>query len=1303
MNGDPPSPNEAKVQASVTDENAKIPPPSPGRRSGEVKKPVTQVKCPRVPSVPRPPSSGTPKVFVRLKPSPKGVKLRREPQRYCVVSPSLFLNLSDVDQDPSTNVDVVEKRFVFSEAFGDDDDQMKLFDRVVEPQMLEYFNGADCTVMTYGTPQSGKSHTLVGSPRDPGLIPRTLEYIFSLEKPTRVPNYKPSDSTISCLTLIERFEELDTRREFLSPQSQEEMDLYADKTHVPQKGCELWVSFAELRDEAYFDLLSPNYLQVHSPLILETDLKGKTYIRGLTHLSVGSAPEACDVLAFGRDRLLQWSSSMKTTASQSHSIFTVTLLRYRGWDDAGSVQTSRFSFCDLAGHTSPKLDSSLLAVLRCLESTKERHPPKATECFCPSSLTSLFSDAFTRKTPLSVILTVDPSPKVYKETHTILHWASSFSEVHTKIRRPYPSSEATTTFGKIAETPQKTVDWEDLTAEKLMELSGQFQNEIEELKARNLVSDVQARQRSVSRYALMIKRIENSYKRKSEAESHSENVEGLKAISQRLRSQKQLLERELVVCQGKLADVPPELCGADESRNPHVTLLDEILAERDARGRNENLIKMLKEARAEYLRVTGDTREKERKIGEIERKTLALRLDRDCELTNQKIVNEALREKMGVVVIMEGRLQRDKKYCRRYLEEMSQKFGGVRALSVEGSPGGAGGKEESRELGEIEASLGLNTSAADEVSPGTAPVDFPLPEGKVESQTESGEIEEMEKETQFVGGSLDESVMSSYSEGGVMGASEERGPSHLETSAVDESVLVKSIEIPAPEGPPSDLDGPQLPTGHLQVNNNSTSTLTPLQSEFVDEDPSAGGSEELGIEANVLLCSPSAPAVSSVRETSPIVSSEPTMQVTEAEVVDSLEAATDHEASSLENQFLCETNDLPLLVAAMTLADHDYAAIPPGAQYIVPPLDDIFINTSIISESQNDGASAVVEMNSNGISVVEEQKDDVENQETSPSSFQVQSPGSPLAPGILGSSETQVTVSESKIIDSNNPEAVVHENRTLEPQHHVITPPVSPSTNPPVQNEVPTVLEEDSNVMEPVDNLSQFVMSEEDQACSPSTCEAPSSRIIDDTIVSGAVINPESLNGTSPNAEGIDALPQGSTEPEEDSTRRSTRKRPGTPVIPSSVKHSKQNPPTPSRRGTRRPATPNIPSLRESVEPEKSVVICNKCGGTITDGRRFRSKNCGKCSSVNTPRRSARRRPGTPTIATEDHLDPELPLVTCDHCFKRITDKYRFHCKTCNDGNFDLCKACYSEVSHKHEVKMVPTIPEEYIQGRLAI
>lgn len=54
----------------------------------------------------------------------------------------------------------------------------ELYDRIVHPIVTSAMAGYNGTVVIYGPTSSGKTHTMMGSDQDPGVIRRTIAEIF---------------------------------------------------------------------------------------------------------------------------------------------------------------------------------------------------------------------------------------------------------------------------------------------------------------------------------------------------------------------------------------------------------------------------------------------------------------------------------------------------------------------------------------------------------------------------------------------------------------------------------------------------------------------------------------------------------------------------------------------------------------------------------------------------------------------------------------------------------------------------------------------------------------------------------------------------------------------------------------------------------------------------------------------------------------------------------------------------------------------------------------------------------------------
>lgn len=57
--------------------------------------------------------------------------------------------------------------------------QPEVFDRVMDPLLVDFMSGKSSLLVAMGATGSGKTHTMFGCPRDPGMVPLALKKIFS--------------------------------------------------------------------------------------------------------------------------------------------------------------------------------------------------------------------------------------------------------------------------------------------------------------------------------------------------------------------------------------------------------------------------------------------------------------------------------------------------------------------------------------------------------------------------------------------------------------------------------------------------------------------------------------------------------------------------------------------------------------------------------------------------------------------------------------------------------------------------------------------------------------------------------------------------------------------------------------------------------------------------------------------------------------------------------------------------------------------------------------------------------------------
>ncbi|XP_043460718.1 kinesin-like protein KIF20A isoform X2 [Leptopilina heterotoma] len=520
-------------------------------------------------------SSQTVKVYLRMKPFPKKMKLSKEQEEaYSIVnSTTLITKMANMECNASClkrpkSSDTICKKFTFSQTFGPDTSQYDLFEQVIQSQMVDFLAGQNATVMTYGTTNSGKSFTLQGTTSSPGIIPRALEFIFSNINPKATPCYKPiNHSDVIALDNKARGIELERKTCLLTFGSadknlyinayKEMQSLLQEQTAIRQSTCpqgfySVWISFAEIYNETIYDLLSNDIQARRPPLKLSTDSQGRSFIKGLKTVCVNSGSEAYQILMAGQYNLKVAATALNARSSRSHCIFTVTLLKYSKENSPDSVEVSTFAFCDLAGSERLKktlnegerlkeaqnINTSLLVLGRCLKSVYEtqgtRQKTNLVGPFRESKLTRLFQRPLSGNENIALIVNVNPSPNLYIETQNVLNFSAIAKKIIIEPKK-IPRKKSISRFSKIVSQSIKTVtDWDTMDFENTDELDSEsepdvdmvhredyddaideiknLKQEVLNLKNTMVERDMAIRQELTDTYSQMMKKIEHDWR-----------------------------------------------------------------------------------------------------------------------------------------------------------------------------------------------------------------------------------------------------------------------------------------------------------------------------------------------------------------------------------------------------------------------------------------------------------------------------------------------------------------------------------------------------------------------------------------------------------------------------------------------------------------------------------------------------------------------------------------------------------------------------------------------------------------------
>lgn len=346
------------------------------------------------------------KVYLRVRPLLPS-ELERQEDQGCVHIENMETLVLQAPKDSfaqksnERGIGQATHRFTFSQIFGPEVGQASFFNLTVKEMVKDVLKGQNWLIYTYGVTNSGKTHTIQGTIKDGGILPRSLALIFnSLQgqlHPT--PDLKPLLSNevmwldnkqirqeeMKKLALLNgglQEEELSTslKRSVyiesrmgtstsfdsgiagLSSTSQFTSSSQLDETRhqwaqpdtapvsVPADiRFSIWISFFEIYNELLYDLLEPPSQQrKRQTLRLCEDQNGNPYVKDLNWIHVQDAEEAWKLLKMGRKNQSFASTHLNQNSSRSHSIFSIRILHLQGEGDI-VPKISELSLCDLAG------------------------------------------------------------------------------------------------------------------------------------------------------------------------------------------------------------------------------------------------------------------------------------------------------------------------------------------------------------------------------------------------------------------------------------------------------------------------------------------------------------------------------------------------------------------------------------------------------------------------------------------------------------------------------------------------------------------------------------------------------------------------------------------------------------------------------------------------------------------------------------------------------------------------------------------------------------------------------------------
>ncbi|PIG80677.1 kinesin family protein [Aspergillus arachidicola] len=308
-----------------------------------------------------------------------------------------------------------DKSFIFDNSFWShdiDDDhyahQEDVYNCLGEEFLDHNFEGYHTCIFAYGQTGSGKSYTMMGTPDQPGLIPRTCEDLFQ-----RIESVQSPDISFN-----------------------------------------VRVSYFEVYNEHVRDLLVPRTDPPHYLRIRESPSEGP-YVKDLTEATVKNFAELMKFMRKGDVSRTVASTKMNDTSSRSHAVFTITLkqIHHDLSTDETTERTARIRLVDLAGSERAKsteatgqrlregsnINKSLTTlgrVIAALADPKQgrsgKRKGKDVVPYRDSILTWLLKDSLGGNSKTAMIACISPSD--YEETLSTLRYADQAKRIRTRAR-----------------------------------------------------------------------------------------------------------------------------------------------------------------------------------------------------------------------------------------------------------------------------------------------------------------------------------------------------------------------------------------------------------------------------------------------------------------------------------------------------------------------------------------------------------------------------------------------------------------------------------------------------------------------------------------------------------------------------------------------------------------------------------------------------------------------------------------------------------------------------------------------------
>nr|CDI52434.1 related to kinesin [Melanopsichium pennsylvanicum 4] len=294
-------------------------------------------------------------------------------------------------------------RYAFDRVFDSTASQTDVFDETCKPLLDGILNGYNASVFAYGATGCGKTHTISGTPQDPGLIFLTMKELYNRIHDAR------DDSEV----------------------------------HIR-------LSYLEIYNETIRDLLSPEPTPPGAGLALREDANNRMSVVGITELVPESPESVLQYLQEGNLRRTMSPTEANAVSSRSHAVLQINVTQKPRTASLTEQTTSAsLNIIDLAGSErasatrnngarmkeGANINKSLLALGNCINALCQSGGIRKHVPYRNSKLTRLLKFSLGGNCKTVMVVCISPSSAHYEETHNALKYANQAKNIRTKVSR----------------------------------------------------------------------------------------------------------------------------------------------------------------------------------------------------------------------------------------------------------------------------------------------------------------------------------------------------------------------------------------------------------------------------------------------------------------------------------------------------------------------------------------------------------------------------------------------------------------------------------------------------------------------------------------------------------------------------------------------------------------------------------------------------------------------------------------------------------------------------------------------------